>query len=208
MTLLGSLTLLNPWFLGALVLLPALWWLLKVTPPAAKRHRFPAIRLLADLETEDRTAAHTPLWLAILRLVLAALVILALAHPMLRPAARFAASGPLLLAIDNGWAAGPDWTVRQNAALDILARAEGEGREAALLTTAPPESGDAASVRGPLPAGEARRIVQALRPNPWPTDRIAAAGALARFLEAGDGRKVPATAIWISDDVDDAEKSA
>ena len=67
MTLFGSFAFLNPWLCAALVLLPALWWLLKVTPPAARRHRFPAVRLLADLTTEERTAAHTPLWLAQLR---------------------------------------------------------------------------------------------------------------------------------------------
>jgi hypothetical protein len=206
-TLLGPLAFLNPWLCAALVLLPALWWLLKVTPPAARRHRFPAIRLLADLTTEERTAAHTPLWLALLRLLLAALVILALAHPVLRPPAEFAGAGPVLMALDDGWASGPDWTARQKAALDLLARAEDEGRDVMLLPTAPPETGEAPAVTGPVGAAEARRLVQALLPKPWPTGHREAIDALARFL-AGAGREPPGTTVWISDGLDDADGSA
>jgi 3-hydroxyisobutyrate dehydrogenase len=38
-----------PWLLLALLALPLLWWLLRVTPPAPAEQRFPAIRLLAGL---------------------------------------------------------------------------------------------------------------------------------------------------------------
>jgi len=35
-----------PWILAALIGLPALWWLLKVTPPQPRRILFPPLRLL------------------------------------------------------------------------------------------------------------------------------------------------------------------
>jgi len=35
----GALAFLNPWLLAALAALPALWWLLRATPPAPRRPR-------------------------------------------------------------------------------------------------------------------------------------------------------------------------
>ena len=49
---LGLLGLANPWLLTALIALPALWWLLRIIPPAPKLIRFPAIRFLLGLEPE------------------------------------------------------------------------------------------------------------------------------------------------------------
>ena len=81
----GWVGLANPWLLAALITLPALWWLLRVIPPAPKLVRFPAVRFLLGLEPEEETSARTPPWLLILRLVLATLLILALAGPVLNP---------------------------------------------------------------------------------------------------------------------------
>src|SRR6266566_5978246 len=102
MLALGSLAFVSPWLLLALAALPIIWWLLRVTPPAPRRLRFPAIQLLLGLVPREETPARTPLWLILLRMALAALIILALAHPLLNPSARLAASGPLILVVDNG----------------------------------------------------------------------------------------------------------
>src|SRR4051794_8657222 len=112
---LGSLAFASPWLLAGLAALPILWWLLRVTPPAPRRLRFPAIRLLLGLEPKEETPARTPLWLVLLRMALAAMIILALAHPLLNPSARLAGSGPLVLVVDDGWAAARDWPARQAA---------------------------------------------------------------------------------------------
>jgi hypothetical protein len=113
----------------------------------------------------------------------------------------------VLLAIDDGWASGHDWTERQKAALDLLARAEDEGRDVMLLPTAPAETGEAMQVTGPVGAAEARRLVQAFVPKPWPDDHKGAIEALARFI-AGAGKERPGTTVWISDGLDDADGSA
>src|SRR5215470_4529518 len=102
---LGPLAFATPWLLLGLAALPILWWLLRVTPPAPRRIRFPALRLLLGLVPREETPAKTPLWLILLRMVLAALIILALAHPLLNPNARLAGNGPLVLAVDDGWTA-------------------------------------------------------------------------------------------------------
>ena len=144
MLALGSLAFASPWILAALAALPVIWWLLRVTPPAPRRIAFPAIRLLLGLVPREETPARTPWWLILLRTILAALVILALAHPLLNPQTRLAGDGPVALIVDDGWAAARDWSRRQTAALDILAEAEREERAIVLVMTAPPVSDEAA----------------------------------------------------------------
>src|SRR5438132_201521 len=137
MLALGSLAFVSPWLLVALAALPIIWWLLRVTPPAPRRIVFPAIRLLLGLVPREETPARTPLWLILLRMLLAALVILAMAHPLLNPQARLASTGPIVLVVDDGWAAARDWPARQAALAELLAEAEREDRQVVLLTTAP-----------------------------------------------------------------------
>src|SRR5215470_12986053 len=142
MLALGSLAFASPWLLVALAALPIIWWLLRVTPPAPRRLAFPAVRLLLGLVPRDETPAHTPLWLIVLRMALAVLVIFAVAHPLLNPQARLPSTGPIVLVIDDGWAAARDWPARQAAATDLLAEAEREDRQVILLTTAPPATNE------------------------------------------------------------------
>lgn len=85
MLTLGSLAFASPWLLAALAVLPVIWLLLRVTPPAPRRLNFPAIRILHMLTPKEETPARTPWWLVLLRLMIAALVILGLAEPLLIP---------------------------------------------------------------------------------------------------------------------------
>src|SRR5260221_10005469 len=135
---LGTLAFASPWLLAALAVLPVLWWLLRVTPPAPRRLRFPAIRLLLGWAPREETRARTPLWLILLRMALTALIILALAHPLLNPSARLAASGPLVLVVDNGWGAAHDWSARQSVMRELVDQAERENRRGPLPDTPPP----------------------------------------------------------------------
>jgi hypothetical protein len=191
---LGTIAFLHPWLLAALALLPALWWLLRITPPSPRLIRFPAMRLLLGLVQSEETPARTPLWLIALRLLLAALIIVGLAQPLLNPVGPQGGDGPLLLVVDNGWAAARNWSARERAMASLLDRAEREGRPVMLLPTAPPASGDKLQASGLLPAGDARRLALALQPLPWPTDRAAALAAL-------DGVRIngPANVVWLSD---------
>ncbi len=83
MAMLSQLTFGAPWVLAALAVLPVLYWLLKVTPPLPKRIVFPPLRLLRQLKDKEQTPAKAPWWLLLLRLVAAALLIFALADPLL-----------------------------------------------------------------------------------------------------------------------------
>ncbi|MGH6913355.1 MAG: BatA domain-containing protein, partial [Geminicoccales bacterium] len=109
---LGLLGLTHPWLLAALLSLPVLWWLLRIIPPAPRHIRFPAIRFLLGLEPKEETSARTPLWLLILRLLLATLLIFAFAGPVLNPEPELTGRGPVVLVVDDGWAAAPGWDQR------------------------------------------------------------------------------------------------
>jgi hypothetical protein len=198
MLALGSLAFVSPWLLVALAGLPIIWWLLRVTPPAPRRIRFPAIRLLLGLVPREETPARTPLWLILLRMALAALVIVALAHPLLNPQSRLAATGPIVLVVDDGWAAARDWPVRQAALNELLGEAEREDRRVVLVTTAPSAGSESPAALRPIRAADARAAVQALLPKPWPVDRRT---VLSR-LRAPSSPEASA-AIWISDGVAD-----
>src|SRR6516162_3387660 len=204
MLALGSLAFVSPWLLVALAALPIIWWLLRVTPPAPRRIAFPAIRLLLGLVPREETPARTPLWLILLRMVLAALVILAVAHPLLNPQARLASTGPILLIVDDGWAAARDWPTRQAALIDLMAEAEREDRQVVLVTTAPTPTDEHPAALTPLRAADAGAAIQALLPKPWPVNRRT---ALAR-LEALSLPEAN-SAIWLSDGIaDDSESGA
>src|SRR5574341_1286001 len=82
---LGSFAFAAPWMLLTLAGVPLLWWLLRLTPPAPKRLQFPAIRLLLDLIPREETPHRTPLWLIIFRMLLATILIIGLAHPLINP---------------------------------------------------------------------------------------------------------------------------
>jgi len=192
---LGAFGFAAPWLLAGFAVLPVLWWLIRVTPPAPTVVRFPAIRLLMGLKPAEETPAKTPLWLILLRLVIAALLILGLAHPLLNPSAALPGAGPLVLVVDDGWAAAANWTEVQRRAGELIDQADRADRRVVLITTAAGIPGEPATL---MRAADARGRVVALTPKPWPTDRAAAADRL-KTLAAPAG----ATAFYLADGLDD-----
>ena len=61
MITIGSIGFLQPWVLAALAALPAIWWLLRLTPPSPQLVVFPPTRLLKDLKTTEEDAGAEPL---------------------------------------------------------------------------------------------------------------------------------------------------
>src|ERR1700749_3133483 len=127
MGLLGSWSFGAPCILAALALPPAIWFLLRVTPPSPKRVVFPPLRLLLGLKDNEETPARTPLWLLILRMVAAAAIILALAEPLLGQSAQVAGGGPVVLFVDNGWTAAHGWEKAQASIADVVRGAAHDG---------------------------------------------------------------------------------
>ncbi|WP_439814921.1 DUF4159 domain-containing protein [Zavarzinia sp. CC-PAN008] len=188
---LGALGFASPWLLLGLVALPILFWLVRVTPPAPRQISFPAIRLLTGLVPREQTPARTPWWLLLLRLLLAALVVIGLAGPLLNPKVPLAAGGPIVVVLDNGWPGAERWSMRRDAALSLVEQAGRAGRAVALVATAEPRP----ATPSLQPAVEARAVLLALESRAWRPDRAGWAAALAA-LEPG------AEAVWFSDGVD------
>ena len=195
--LLSGLSFGAPYILGALVVLPLVWWLLRVTPPLPRRIVFPPLRLLLGLEAKEETPARTPWWLLLLRLIAAACLIVALAEPLFGKGPEIGGQGPVVLFVDNGWTSAANWDARQAVIADVLRAAAAQGRAVAIVPTA-----DVPDV-SLMDAGKAARIAQALMPQPWLPERSHAADAVrkAKFVQRPD-------ILWLSDGLEDGEAAA
>ena len=195
MLALGPLSFAAPWILLGLAALPAIWWLLRISPPMPKRVRFPAIRFLAGLAREEETPAHTPLWLLLIRMAIAALIVLALAEPVWNPARPAAGAGPLVIVTDNGWAAAARWNERRFAMDGLIADARRADRAVLVAGTAPEINPPPLNFES---AGDADARARAIEPRPIEPDRI----ALAERLEGAAVLARGAEIVWISDGLD------
>ncbi|MDO8288684.1 MAG: DUF4159 domain-containing protein [Parvibaculum sp.] len=190
---LGALAFATPLMLLGLLALPAIWWLLRISPPLPKRVRFPAIRLLVGLDRDEETPVHTPLWLLLLRLTLAAIIVMALANPLWNPAPTVAGSGPLLIVTDNGWASATHWRDRFNALDTLIAAARRDDRPILIVGTVP-----AATVPALDFAAADDASVRTLTPLPLSPDRL----ALLTRLQSSNVAKAAPQVIWLSDGID------
>ncbi len=201
---LGPIAFLSPWLLAGLLALPLIWWLLRAIPPRPLRIAFPPTRILVGLENREKTPAKTPWWLTLLRMAAAALLILALAEPVLNPnrETALAGSGPVVLVVDNGWASAAHWSSRTFMIERLIAEAEAQSRPVMIVPTATATKTVSLKVEAP---SAARSTAAAVQPQPFAPDRLAAVRAIASALSSTAGASV----VWLSDgiDHDDAARS-
>ncbi len=184
----------QPLVLLGLASLPILWWLLRLVPPRPRTISFPPTRLLFDIVPKEETPSRTPWWLTLLRLSLAALVIFAAAGPLWNPPLATAnKAAPLMILLDDGWAAASTWDARLRTADELIARAEADGRGVAVL----PLSETARDVSMQV-AGAARVQIKQLKPKPHAVDRVEALPLIERFLKTTPDLDI----VWLSDGVD------
>jgi Domain of unknown function (DUF4159)/Aerotolerance regulator N-terminal len=184
----------QPLVLLGLLSLPVLWWLLRLIPPQPRRIAFPPTRLLFDISPREETPRRTPWWLTLLRLTLAALVIIAAAGPLWNPpVASSTAKAPLALLIDDGFPAAGTWDARMRTAEDLIARAEADNRGVALIPLSEPTR----DISFEPPAAARVRIKQ-IKPKPHAVERADALPALGRFLGATPDVEL----LWLTDGVD------
>jgi hypothetical protein len=152
---------------------------------------------LLDILPKEETPARTPWWLTLLRLTLAALLIIAAAGPLWNPPlATSQASAPLALLIDDGWGAAATWDTRIRTGEDLIARAETDNRGVAVIALS--DVGRDISLETP---GAARVRLRQLKPKPHTIDRTEVLPAIARFLTGTPTVEV----LWLSDGVDVAK---
>jgi hypothetical protein len=189
----GPISFAAPAILAALAALPALYFLLRATPPAPRRQLFPPLRLLRDIVPTERSAVRMPWWLLLARLIAAALVIIGFAGPQIVPPRLLPGSGPILLAIDNGWAAAPDFAARITAARHLVDQAGARG--IVLLATAGDASGQPPRATGVLSRIGALNALGALHAEPWPPERALDTAA----VKAARQRIANLTSVYLAD---------
>jgi hypothetical protein len=183
----------SPLMLAALVALPAIWWLLRLTPPKPVSEVFPPLRILAGVLKREETPSKSPWWLTALRMLMAALIILAIADPVVNPrSGTLSAGGPLALVIDNGWATASDWERRVQTADALISEAEAADIPVSLVFTADRENDGV-----PGTATAARTRLAAASPRPLRPNRTAAIAA----LRTGLGQTRAGTLAFISDGI-------
>jgi hypothetical protein len=184
----------EPFLLLGLVSLPVLWWLLRVMPPRPRRIEFPPTRLLFDIAPKEETPSRTPWWLTALRLLAAALVIMAAAGPIWNPPTGAAgSSAPLVILLDDGWSAASSWDARIKAADELIANADNNRRGVALVPLSEPARDITL-----MPGGTARVALRQLTPKPYSIERVETLPAIERFLKATGDCEI----AWLSDGVD------
>lgn len=196
----GPLSFAAPWALAGLLTLPALWLLLRATPPAPKRAVFPPLRLLRDAPDDNETPHHAPWWLILFRLLIAALIIIGLARPVWTPPAVEVDDRPILIVMDNGWASATAWSEMERLAARLIDDADRDGRSVALAMTAP-------AIDAPLPlrldsADSARRLLSSAEPQAWFADRAALAERIDDAI-ANDALTAPLAVTWLSNGLTD-----
>jgi hypothetical protein len=193
----GALAFLSPWLLGALAALPVIYWLLRTVPPRPRQIAFPPTRILVGLENKDKTPAKTPWWLTLIRMLAAALVIFALADPVLNPhrEAGLNGNGPLVLVVDNGWSSASTFAIRSKLVERMIDEAQSTNRPVIVAPTA--SSAKTLTLRSEAPIA-ARTTAAALQPQPFPPQRAELGEQLTRLLSGQSGLDV----VWLSDGID------
>ncbi|MBU1403716.1 MAG: DUF4159 domain-containing protein [Alphaproteobacteria bacterium] len=176
-----------PAILWGLLALPVIWWLLRLTPPKPQTEVFPPLRILARVLKKEETPHQSPWWLTLLRLLMAALIVAALAEPIWNPREKLPTGGEALaLVVDNGWASAPDWDRRVATAKRLIADANSNGVPVVLAFTAEKPNADI----GPFDAAAALDKLNVAEPRPVPVDRPAVFARVAGELHALPGASI------------------
>ncbi|GLR41080.1 RNA-binding protein [Mesorhizobium amorphae] len=190
-----------PIVLWGLLALPVIWWLLRLTPPKPQTEVFPPLKILARVLKREETPHQSPWWLTLLRLLMAALVVTALAEPVFNPREKLPAEGSALaLVIDNDWASAADWSKRVATAQRLIADASSNGVPVVIAFTAEKPNAEI----GPFDAATALDRLRAAKPRPIPTDRPAIYARVAAALERLPGASVAVLADGLAAQGDEA----
>lgn len=195
---LGTIGFAAPWALWSLLLLPILWQFLRVTPPKPSIVRFPAVRLLQELSSDQQLATKTPWWILLLRSLIIIFLILAMARPVTEYVpAQIENDSPMVLIVDNGWSVMDRWDSRKQEVTRLIGQAKIDNRDVLLL------SGTQSFPSHFRSASEAQQSLEVLHANPWPNDHASLLATLKKTLRQLDDT---AEIIWISNGLSVAQE--
>jgi hypothetical protein len=139
---------------------------MRLLPPAPRAQVFPALQLLGPGATST-AQQQLPWWLILLRLLMAACLILGLAGPIWRKATTQQPALRQTLVIDNGWSAATRFEEIRSLAL----RAIDDHSRASSLVRIMPTASDQRSAPAWMSPAMAKQQVQKLEPMPWVGNR-------------------------------------
>ena len=158
----------------------------------------------SDSRTTRRPSEKTPWWLTLIRLLAATFVILALAEPVLNPSkeAALVGDGPVVIFVDNGWAAASHWSerVRHDRSLHRRRR---EQRHDPSSSSEPPPRANFRLSKIESAERSAKHRCRTL-PQPFEPDRTGAVSALETALEAAT--VTSPSIVWLHDGIDHKSK--
>ncbi len=160
---------LSPFMLGFLLLLPALWWLLKIIPPKPKHVKFAGTFLLKDIKEKDHEKRSMPLWLLLLRMAIITLFIIAFAGPFYNNQEQTdKASAPIsIIIIDNGWSAAQNWSAIKSDLTSLSKKRALENEETLYLLTTTKASNQALEPKPLNGLNDIAGTIETLSVNPW-----------------------------------------
>lgn len=173
-----QLTLQSPEYLWIILAVPLLWWLLRLIPPEAIRRRFPSLNLFQSLPPLRAQTAFTPLWLLALR----GFIIIALTLFFTEPVWQTGQTKlppvdqPVILLMDNCWAAAPNWERMKSKSLSILASLPVEQNIAVIAAC--PENNNYVITQGLVNTPQARLALAQLQRRDQSPDWAQAAVAM------------------------------
>ncbi|MDB5531643.1 MAG: hypothetical protein JWR51_4746, partial [Devosia sp.] len=198
----GSMGFGTPLMLGGLAVIGPLWYLSRSMPRKPLEVFFPWLAIAREIVIKETKPLKMPLWQKLLRVNAAAAVIIALAQPQWNPDAVLEGQGPVMLVIDNGWAAARNWPHRITEMDRVIDRAEKQNRPIIMLATAASPDGTPPRISAAMTPNEARAMMKDMKPQAWAPDHKAVAEAVA----AMSGSKP--SALLLSDGVDDEDAAS
>lgn len=131
----AGLTFLTPLVLLGLLTLPIVWWILRISPPKPREQIFPPLRILEGVQAEEETPAGTPLWLLLFRLLMVAIVAIALARPIIQSAEGITSQRPTII-IDQSVFSAPLWNDMIDEAETLARQAQRDNLDVQLIASA------------------------------------------------------------------------
>lgn len=181
-----------PLALLGLLVLPALWWILRALPAPFKRQILPSTALLENIQSTEETPDRTPWWIILFRALIVTVAILGLSQPSFSPLERSDTSSndSVLIVIDDGWPSAPQWDRFIQTALSQLRKLPTDTSVYLHSTT---NRSDALNPVERLLPQEAIQILSNFEPVGWIPDRVNAVNRL-------ESARISAEKIfWISD---------
>lgn len=185
-----SLYFIAPIALSGFLLLPIVYYLLKILPPKPKRILFPPVNLMQSINAVEPKPFKSPWWVLLLRMLIAALIVIAMAGPKWRSIdASFDNKNTTLIIFDDGWAAANDWDVRIKKVESLIHELRNNNTPVALLISNEPKNISL------IEHNNALEIIRSLRPKSYIPNYNELIKPINKFVQENSNANI----IWVSE---------